>query len=291
MSGHSDDLARNYLDSLSIAWNHVNGGEASTEFTFCGKTFATPIMAGGMAHYHKMHADGIVGFAKAVTNAGSVMWSGYCEDELVEACVAEGASFVRILKPLAERDVLEKWISHDEQAGCIAFAMDVDHSFTKQGELGEFFGHPLKAMQTSDLREIAASTSLPFLVKGVVSVADAVACAEAGVYGIVLSNHQNLFPWTVPPIMMVEEIKKAVGDDLKVYVDSCLDDGYACFKALALGADGVCMARALRTVFMEKGAEAVEEKLKRDTAILKACMGKTAAPDIHHIPRDCIRRV
>ncbi len=291
MNGHSDTLARAYLDSLAIAWRHINGGVASTEFEFCGKKFATPIMAGGMAHYQKMHPDDIYGFSKAVTDAGAVMWSGYCDDAVVERCVQEGASFVRILKPLADRELLLQWIRHDEQCGATAFAMDVDHSFTKKGELDSFFGHDLKAMQTEDLRQIAASTKLPFLVKGVVSPEDAKACADAGVYGIVLSNHQNLFPWTVPPLMVLPEIKAAVGGRVKIYVDSCLDDGYEVFKALALGADGVCMARSLRKAFMEGGSAAVEEKLRRNTGELAACMAKTACPDLHSIRPDCLRRV
>ena len=86
---------------------------------------------------------------------------------------------------------------------------------------------------------------------GIVSVRDAAICAEAGCAGIIISHHQNMFPWTVPPLLALREIRKEVGNTLKILIDSNFETGYDVFKALALGADGVFVARPLVPIFRE----------------------------------------
>ena len=120
---------------------------------------------------------------------------------------------------------------------------------------------------------------------------DALICAEAGISGIVLSNHQNMFPWTIPPVKVLPEIRRAVGDKLTVLVDSGLVSGYDCFKALAWGADGVFTVRQMLPLFHEKGSEAVADRLRIMTDELRACLSRTGSPDIYHIDPAVIREL
>lgn len=283
MNGNSDELTRAYLDRYAIEWRHLNACEATTECGLFGRTLKTPVMAGGMAHYDGLRAGGAPLFAEGVKAAGSAMWTGFCSDEEMEAVIATGVPAARIIKPFADKKRILDAIRHDEQAGAAAFSMDVDHVFDKQGHIYKFFDAPLAPQQTEDLAEYAASTSLPFFVKGILSVRDALICAEAGVAGIVISHHQNMFPWSVPPLAVLPEIKAAVGDKLTILLDCGLSDGYDIFKALALGADGVFVARPLRPIFAEKGPEGVCEHLNALTDTLRACLARTASPDIRHI--------
>ena len=291
MSGSSDELTRSYIDSFAICWQHIGGGVATTETEFFGHKLATPIMSGGMAHYHRLREGGAVEYAQGVKEAGSVMWTGFCPDEEMEQIIAVGAPAVRIIKPFADEKLVLSHIEHDAKAGAAAFSMDVDHVFDRKGRLGEFFGHSYAPQTVESLKLYAHATDLPFVVKGVLSVEDACRCAEAGVQGILLSHHQNMFPWSVPPLAVLPEIRKAVGKDLLIVADCGIETGYDAFKALALGADAVCIARPLRPLFTEGGADAVRDKLVGMTDELRLCLSKTGSCDIRHIGSNVLKKL
>ena len=277
--GSSDGITAAYLDSLLIETRRINVPMPDTSFEFCGETFATPIMAGGMARVGGVHPDGHNAYILAVREAGSVMWTGMTpDDEFADMCTR--ARCVRIIKAFEDRDKIFAAIKNDEACGAIAFSMDIDHPFTKRGEIHEFFGDRLAPVTTQELSDFARSTKLPFIAKGVLSVKDAEECAKAGIYGLLISHHQNIYPWAVPPMHLLPEIKKAVGNDIKVYIDCGLETGIDVFKALALGADGVCVARHLRKVFAAGGAGAVKGRIMDMTAELKGALAATASADI-----------
>lgn len=291
MAGSSDELTRSYLDKFAICWRHIGGCEATTEAEFFGHKLASPIMSGGMAHYHRLREGGAVEFAQGVKAAGTVMWTGFCPDEDMEKIIAVGAPAVRIIKPFADENLVLSHIEHDAKAGAAAFSMDIDHVFDKKGRIGEFFGHPYAPQTVESLYKYAHATDLPFVVKGVLSVEDAVLCAEAGVQGILLSHHQNMFPWSVPPLAILPEVRKAVGKDMMIIADCGIETGYDAFKVLALGADLVCIARPLRPIFAEGGADAVKEKLEKMTDELRVCLSKTASPDTRHIGLNVLKEL
>ena len=291
MNGSSDELSRAYLDSLAIEWRHLNSAAATTECEIFGKKLSTPVMCAGMAHYDKLNPGGAVLFAEGAKAAGTAMFTGMTPDGELDKVIAVGAPAARIIKPFADRDRVLRLIEHDEKSGAAAFAMDIDHVFKKDGSIYDFFGDMLEPQTEETLRLYQSSTSLPFFPKGVLSVHDAEICARAGCKGIIISHHQNMFPWSVPPIKVLPEIKKAVGDSMTVLIDSNLDSGYDVFKALALGADGVFVGRPLRQSFADEGAEGVRKHIARMTDELRCCLARTGSPDIRHIDKNVIVRL
>ena len=280
----SDLITREYLDRFAIEWRHLEiGSEASTECELFGKKFSTPIMSGGMAFYEKLNEGGAPLFAQGVKEAGTVMFIGMSSAKQLEEVAATGVPCGRIIKPFEDESKIIANVKHDEQMGAIGWAMDIDHTFKKNGTIDDFFGDRLKVMTRDSLRRFQECSSLPFFPKGVLSVRDAEICAEAGVAGIIVSHHQAMFPYSVPPLKVLPKIRKAVGDSLQIYVDCGLYNGYDCFKALALGADAVFIARPLRDIFQEKGAVGVSAKLKSMNDELRACLARTGSPDIKHI--------
>ena len=166
--------------------------------------------------------------------------------------------------------------------------MDIDHVYKKDGSRYDFFGASLESPTRAVLEAYVNCAPLPFFPKGVVSVRDAVLCAEAGCAGVIISHHQNMFPWTVPPLRALREIRRELGRDFTILIDSDFETGYDVFKALAFGADGVFVARPLVSVFREKGAEGVAEHIRAMTDELRCCLARTASPDIRHIDPDVI---
>ena len=284
MPKDSDVLTKEYLDRFAIEWRHLEiGSEPSTECEIFGRKLPTPIMSGGMAFYEKLQEGGAPLFAEGVKAAGTVMFIGMSSAEQLEEVAATGVPCGRIIKPFEDESLIIKNVKHDEQMGAVAWAMDIDHTFKKNGMIDDFFGDRLKVQTRDSLRRFAEASSVPFFPKGVLSVRDAEICAEAGVAGIIISHHQAMFPYSVPPLKVLPEIKRAVGDRLQIIVDCGLYNGYDCFKAFALGADAVFVARPLRDIFKEKGADGVAAKLKLMNDELRACLARTGSPDIHHI--------
>lgn len=291
MSGSSDDLTRAYLDRYCIEWRFLDTREATTECTLFGAKLDTPILLGGMAHYDSLQSGGAPLYAQAAKQTNTAVWTGFCSEAELEQVIAVGAPAARIVKPFAERDIVLAAMEHDEKAGACAIAMDVDHVYNKQGRCGAFGEHALASPSRSTLEEFAKHSGIPFFVKGIVSVRDAVMCAEAGVAGVVLSHHKDMFPWTVPPLKVLPEIRKAVGDRLIILVDSGLISGYDVFKALAWGADGVFTVRPMVPLFRDGGAGAVTDQLRKLSDELRVCLSRTGAPDIYHIDPSVVREL
>ena len=211
------------------------------------------------------------------------MFTGFSFDEELESVLSVGIPAARIIKPFEDKDYVLRCIEHDQKVGACAIAMDIDHAYDKKGHQDTFFEKKLASPTKEMLMEYASYTDLPFFAKGVLSVRDAEICAEAGIAGIIISQHQNMFPWNVPTLKVLPEIKKAVGNSLTILCDSCLDSGYDVFKALALGADAVFTVRQMMPVFREKGADGVAERLEKMTDELRSCLSRTGSKDIHSI--------
>lgn len=84
----------------------------------------------------------------------------------------------------------------------------------------------------------------PIVVKGIVSVADAVRAADAGVEGIIVSNHGGRqVDGAIGALDALPAVAQAVGSDLTVLFDSGIRGGADILKALALGARAVLVGR------------------------------------------------
>ena len=180
-----------------------------------------------------------------------------------------------------------------KKAGCIATGTDLDHCVSSSGGLDEDrYGNKLAPMSLDTLKKfIAACEGLPFIVKGVLSVQDALLAAEAGASAIVLSHHHNIFPFAVPPLMVLPEIRKAVGGNLMVFVDGQINDGYDAFKAITLGADGVLVGRSLLGYLVKNGKEGVCEYLSAMNNQMKGIMARTCTSSIRKIDAAILRRL
>ena len=153
---------------------------------------------------------------------------------------AAGGTAVSTVKPWAQDKVMQR-IRDLESVGCMAFAMDLDSAALVNLKLQ---GKPAYTKSVSELKELVSSTDMPFVAKGIMAPAAAVKCAEAGAYGIVISNHGGRIMEEFPaPCFRISEIRAAVGESLKIFVDGGIRSGADVFKCLALGADAVLIGR------------------------------------------------
>ncbi|CAL9631539.1 L-lactate dehydrogenase [Streptomyces sp. enrichment culture] len=101
-------------------------------------------------------------------------------------------------------------------------------------------------------------SSLPVLVKGILTGTDAMRAAEAGVDGIVVSNHGGRQLDGVPGTLdVLPEVAATVGGRLPVLLDGGVRRGRDVLAALALGADAVLIGRPVLHGLAADGAEGV----------------------------------
>lgn len=288
----SNQITREFYDSLLVEYRFLDSAVPTTETEIFGERFSTPIMIGGMsAVVPHLHPGGMREFALAAAAVNTPCLTGYLKwDVFAELCKI--ARMVRIIKPQRDNAAVLADIKADEEAGAFAFAMDIDHVFSPDGNY--FPGNPdygeLGPKTTEELRMFCESTSLPCIVKGVLSVSDAVKAADAGAAAVLLSHHKGELPGAVPPAMVLPEIKAAVGDRLKIFVDCGIVSGLDAFKALALGADAVAVARNLVQPYRTEGAPGIEARLRQLNGELRGAMARTGTRDTAHFDPTVLRR-
>ena len=143
---------------------------------------------------------------------------------------------------------------------------------------------PAGGKSVEDLKAIAEMAGAPFIVKGVMTVKGALKAKEAGAAAIAVSNHggrvQDQCPATAE---VLPEIVKAVGGSMKIFVDGGIRSGVDIFKALALGADAVIIARPFVTAVYggaEEGVKAYIDKLAGELADTMAMCGAFSLDEI-----------
>ena len=280
-AGNSNTITRNYLDSLLIETRYMNSTNPDTTFTLYGETFASPIMTAALSHLAQIAEGGMAeGIARGALDAGCVMWYGAAEEEEIQMLADTGVRLIEIIKPYTNRDIIYKKIRHAESLGLMAVGIDIDHPFANDGSPDIVDGEELKALTTAELAEIVKSTRLPLITKGVLSLYDADISLQGGVKGMVLSHHNNRIEYAIPPVYLLPEVCKLAGEDVPVFVDGMIQSGMDAFKAIALGAKGVCIGRPLMAAYTKTKAQGVSEYLKNARDELAKAMAYTGCTDL-----------
>jgi lactate 2-monooxygenase len=220
--------------------------------------------------------------------------------EVVESLVrrAEAAEYGAIVVTLdtlvlgwRPRDLRNAYLPFREGEGIAQFTSDPvfrsrlpveDDPFVAAGTMLAMF--PNLALRWDDLAWLRELTSLPLLVKGVLTAEDAERALAAGVDGIVVSNHGGRqVDGAVASLDALVEIRAAVGGEAVVLVDGGIRSGADVVKAMALGADAVLVGRPYvyaLAVGGEAGVAALIGQLAAETDLTLALMG---APSIREL--------
>jgi L-lactate dehydrogenase (cytochrome) len=195
------------------------------------------------------------------------------------AIVVTVDTFIPGWKP---RDLQQAWLPFLNGMGVANYFQDpvfragLEHS--PEEDAGAATGHFLgvqanPSLTWDDLAWLRERTSLPILVKGIQHVDDAREAADRGLDGIVASNHGGRqVDGAIASLDALPAIAAAVGDDLAVLFDSGVRTGADVLKALALGADAVCLGRPYVWALALGGQAGVEAILKMTLAELDLTM-------------------
>jgi lactate 2-monooxygenase len=170
------------------------------------------------------------------------------------------------------RDLQQAWLPFLQGVGNANYLKDPVFrgglEKTPEEDLGAATGHYLGVLSNpslgwDDLEWLRGQTSLPIVVKGIQHADDAREAARRGLDGIVVSNHGGRqVDGALGSLDALPAIAEAAGDDLAVLFDSGIRNGSDAIKALALGADAVCLGRPYVWGLALEGQAGVETVLK-----------------------------
>lgn len=224
-------------------------------------------------------------------NAGTIAMIGDSADPQfytigLDEIKASGAKGIAIIKPRENKKIIEN-IKKAEQAGVIAVGIDIDGAGLVTMALS---GQPVGPKTKEELREIISSTDLPVILKGIMSVEEALLAVEVGARAIVVSNHGGrVLDDALSSIEVLKDIADSVRGKIVIMADGAVRDGKDAFKYIAAGADFVLTGRPVIWAAVAGRENAVTDYLKFMRDDLYKTMILTGAADISSIDHKMIK--
>ena len=292
--------------------------------TVLGQRIEFPVMMDPAGGHTTAHPDGEVATVRAAGAMGTVMvlssGSGLTLEEV--AAVAIGPIWFQLWL-FDDRGLTKMMAQRAQEAGYSAICVTLDNTTRGKRERnirnrlsggppvnyagvvsdGESWEHSWSAPSGinarisrsatwSELDWLAANTSLPILVKGIMTAEDGRLCAEHGVKACVVSNHgARQLDTTFATIEVLPEVVAAVDGKLEVYLDGGIRRGTDVMKALALGARAVLIGRPMYWGLAVNGEAGLRDVLQMLRDELDMAMGMCGRPTIKDIDPSVIGTV
>jgi 4-hydroxymandelate oxidase len=266
--------------------------------TLLGSAVAFPVAIAPMAAHGLAHPDGELATARAAAAAGvpftlSTVASRSIEE--VAAAAPDGTRWFQLYHQ-ADPGLSRSFVERAEAAGYTAVVLTVDlpvlgyrerdrrTGFKLNVPLGNFpdgsigpthgnHGDPetdfdaidgaiSKSLTWDDLATIRGWSSLPLVLKGIMTAEDARLAVENGADAIVVSNHgARQLDRVAAPIDVLEEVVAAVAGRTEIWLDGGVRRGLDIAIALAMGARGVLVGRPILWSVAAGGQAGVERAL------------------------------
>ena len=286
----ANEITARYMDSILIEQRLIDSVVADISTEFFGEKFDTPVMTPAFSHlgkYDGRELTGLEEYSLAAKECNALNFCGMMENDMFQKIVDTGAKTVRIVKPYADNGKVRDQLQFAKEAGAFGIGMDIDHIFGVTG-YDIVIGEEMTCQTADMLHSYVTSVDLPFVVKGVLSVADAVKCAEIGAKAIIVSHHHGRLPYAAPPMMVLPKIKEALkGKDVKIIVDCGIASGADVYKALALGADAAAIGRSMFPSLEKEGKDGVAKFIKSIGNELRFIMSATGFAEVSDIDDSC----
>jgi isopentenyl diphosphate isomerase/L-lactate dehydrogenase-like FMN-dependent dehydrogenase len=291
-TGYTGRFNNEYFKAFGFKFRMIDSVPANTEITILNDKFSTPISCGALSGMTNVTDEPLKKIAEGVKEAGAMMWVGITSSDQFLSVARTGVPTVRIVKPYTDLQRMFDEIKEAEEAGAIAVGTDID--FFYGGKVGDHtFAPGAMGPKTCDqLRELASATKLPFILKGVLSAADAEKALKIGAGGIVVSNHAGaIIDYSAHPLEVLPEIRGVIGNAIPIFADSGFRRGADIVKALALGADSVCLGNALIMGLAANGSQGVAEIIDILNEELRRIMSVTGCATLKDIdPEILVKR-
>jgi isopentenyl diphosphate isomerase/L-lactate dehydrogenase-like FMN-dependent dehydrogenase len=300
----------------------VDVSQVTTATTVLGTESSMPLFVAPTAFQRTVHPDGELAMARGAAAVGAAMclstFATATIEEVAEA--APGAPRWFQLYWSSDRGFVRDVVQRAEAGGfgAIVLTVDLPRLGRRERDLRTGFEVPEElpvpafvalaeasravspediswavddTLSWQDLEWLRSVSSLPLLVKGILTAEDAVLAAEAGAAGVVVSNHGGRqLDGVAATLDALPEVVEAVGDRIVVLMDGGIRRGADVIKALALGAEAVLAGRPPLWGLAVGGADGVQhvlELLRDEIELALALCGCTSPAGVtrEHVGR------
>jgi 4-hydroxymandelate oxidase len=262
--------------------------------TVLGRRLRTPVLLGASALHRLSHPDGELATGRAAAAHGSLMMLSASTSTTPEEVAGVVPDRWMQLYWMNDKELTRDIVQRAEAAGFQAIALTVDAPYLGWREtefrLGDWDLGEVKQMIFPDpwptglaidrtltwrsLDWLRGVTSLPIVLKGVVTPGDARTAASEGIPGILVSNHGGRqLDGAVASLDALPAVADAVGEDIELFLDSGVRRGTDVLKALALGARAVFLGRPVHWALATGGEPALSRMLELIEGELTSAMG------------------
>ena len=292
-----------------------------------GSKWDTPIVIAPTGGNKFFHPDGEVAVSKAAKTGNHLqMLSTSATTSVEDATAARAAPIWFQLYASPSWDVAKALILRAERAGCPVVALTVDRVAGRNQETmarlrridtrtcsdchqsgavarakrrPNYDGIDLSAMGSMEsnnlswefVKRLRDTTKMKIVIKGLVTAEDAKLCVDNGMDGLIVSNHGGRGEDNGrSTIDILPEVVEVVQRKIPVLVDSGFRRGTDIVKALAIGADAVCVGRPYLWglgAFGQPGVEAVLQILRTE---LKSAMQQCGVRSVKELTPAFVRR-
>lgn len=274
-----------------------------------GETWAHPIMLAPVAYQGLFHADAEIGSAVACNaQQGQMMVSSLASQpletiiaqaqqplwfqlywqgdrtrtiELLQKAIAAGYGAIVFT---IDAPVKQAVIDLPADISAVNLSQPLAPRAIKPGQSQVFEGWMTQAPTWDDMAWLRQQVPVPLVLKGVMHTDDAKRAVDIGCEGIVVSNHGGRVLDGTPSVTeILPAIVGAVGGQCKLIVDSGIRSGQDVFKALALGADAVCIGRPYIWGLSAEGALGVAKVIRWLRDELEMTMALTGVSNLEEI--------
>ncbi len=288
----------------------VDVSACSTSTTVLGTPISMPVMVAPTAFHCLAHPEGECATVQGADKAGVLMVASTSSTCSLEAIAGSTQSPLWFQLYIADRKGTEELVYRAATAGYRALVLTVDSPRWghKERSIRSGFRLPPHLRKANFQHDSAAEaafpltweslawlrslTSLPIILKGILTAEDAVLAIGHGIDGIIVSNHGGRQLDTVPAsIEVLSEIVEAVQNRCEIYLDGGIRRGTDILKALALGARAVLVGRPVLWGLAVNGAEGVYSVLEMLRRELEIAMALAGCPTLVAINPSFVRRV
>jgi isopentenyl diphosphate isomerase/L-lactate dehydrogenase-like FMN-dependent dehydrogenase len=295
----------------------VNGSTCDLNTTVLGIPISMPILVAPSAYQCLAHPEGECATAHGTGMAHSLMVaSAFSTRTLEDIAVSASGPLWFQLYLYRNLEVSAAVVRRAEAAGYRAIVLTVDlprlgnrekdtrnnFSLPSHMSLANFPGVDTEAEEFKialpftptweTLDWLKTVTSLPILIKGILTAEDAHLALERGVSGIIVSNHGGRqLDSALASIEALPEITEAVAGRCEIYLDGGIRRGTDVLKALALGARAVLVGRPAFWGLAVNGAQGVHHVLEILRAELELAMVLSGHYSLETINRSLVKWV
>ncbi|ABF46351.1 (S)-2-hydroxy-acid oxidase [Deinococcus geothermalis DSM 11300] len=291
-----------------------------------GLPLSFPVGIAPSAFHGLAHPDAELGTARAAASAGSVLTLSTFSNTPIEAVAAAAAGrFWFQLYLYTDRNISAEIVRRAEAAGARALVLTVDAPFLGRREPNErhrfalpphlsvpnagsreqlralesesgsqlvnyFQGLVDKTVTWADLAWLRGLTTLPIVLKGILTAEDAALAAHHGCHVWVSNHGGRQLDTAVSSIEALPEIVDAVQGQVEVYLDGGVTRGTDVLKALALGARCVFLGRAALWGLAAGGEAGVRRTLELLHDEVRLALALCGKQNVGQVGRDLVRR-